>query len=114
MPPPHPPEFRKRAVELARERAKPVPKIAAAIGISESWGSSHRSSEEEALAGLTAERPDLGVLLGGLDAFGHHGHTQQVPHLDDGGNDHRTGGVLGQVGGEPWSILTTSTGNRLR
>jgi transposase len=36
MPPPHPPEFRRRAVELARERAKPIAKIAADIGISES------------------------------------------------------------------------------
>ena len=34
MPPPHPPEFRRRAVELARERAKPITQIAADIGIS--------------------------------------------------------------------------------
>lgn len=36
MPAPHPPEFRRRAVELARERAKPIKQIAADIGISES------------------------------------------------------------------------------
>jgi transposase len=36
MPVPHPPEFRKRAVELARERAKPIKAIAMDIGISES------------------------------------------------------------------------------
>ncbi len=36
MPPPHPPEFRRRAVELARERAKPIAQIAADIGVSES------------------------------------------------------------------------------
>lgn len=36
MPPPHPPEFRRRAIELARERAKPIAQIAADIGISES------------------------------------------------------------------------------
>ena len=36
MPPPHPPEFRRRAVELARERAKPIAQIAVDIGISES------------------------------------------------------------------------------
>ena len=36
MPPPHPPEFRRRAVDLARERAKPIAQIAADIGISES------------------------------------------------------------------------------
>lgn len=36
MPRAHPPEFRRRAVELARERAKPLVQIAADIGISES------------------------------------------------------------------------------
>jgi transposase len=36
MPPAHPAEFRRRAIELARERAKPIGKIAADIGISES------------------------------------------------------------------------------
>jgi transposase len=36
MPRPHPPEFRRRAVELARERAKPVAEIAKDLAISES------------------------------------------------------------------------------
>jgi transposase len=36
MPRPHPPEFRRRAVELARERAKPVAELAKDLGISES------------------------------------------------------------------------------
>ena len=36
MPRPHPPEFRAKAVELARERAKPIAQIAADLGISES------------------------------------------------------------------------------
>jgi transposase-like protein len=36
MPRPHPPEFRQRAVDLARERAKPVAEIAKDLGISES------------------------------------------------------------------------------
>ncbi len=36
MPPPHRPEFRRRAVEGARERSKPIAQIAADIGISES------------------------------------------------------------------------------
>jgi len=36
VPRPHPPEFRHRAVELARERAKPIAQIAADLGISES------------------------------------------------------------------------------
>jgi transposase len=33
---PHPPEFRQRAVELARLREKPVARIAADLGIAES------------------------------------------------------------------------------
>ncbi len=36
MPPPHPPEFRRRAIELARERPKPIAQISADLGISES------------------------------------------------------------------------------
>jgi transposase-like protein len=36
MPAPHPPEFRQRAVQLAREGASPVAKIAKDLGISES------------------------------------------------------------------------------
>jgi transposase len=36
MPAPHPPEFRQRAVELAREREKPIKHIARDLGISES------------------------------------------------------------------------------
>lgn len=36
MPRPHPPEFRQRAIELARLKEKPISKIAADLGISES------------------------------------------------------------------------------
>ena len=36
MPAPHPPEFRQRAVQLAREGASPVARIAKDLGISES------------------------------------------------------------------------------
>ena len=36
MPAPHPPEFRQRAVELARLRERPVAKVAENLGISES------------------------------------------------------------------------------
>jgi transposase-like protein len=36
VPRPHPPEFHRRAVELDRERAKPIAKIAEDLGISES------------------------------------------------------------------------------
>ena len=36
MPAPHPPEFRRRAVELARERSQPIAVLAKDLGISES------------------------------------------------------------------------------
>ena len=36
MPAPHPPEFRRRAVELARLREQPVARLAEQLGISES------------------------------------------------------------------------------
>jgi transposase len=36
MPRPHPPEFRRRAIELGRERAKPLGQIAHDLGIAES------------------------------------------------------------------------------
>jgi transposase len=34
MPAPHPPEFRQRAVELARQKERPVAQIAKGLGIS--------------------------------------------------------------------------------
>lgn len=63
MPPPHPPEFRRRAVELARERPKPIAQIAADIGISESclrnW-LAQADIDEGNKEGLTAaEREEL-------------------------------------------------------
>jgi transposase len=36
VPPPHPAEFRRRAVELARQRSKPIAELAKDLGISES------------------------------------------------------------------------------
>jgi transposase len=36
VPAPHPPEFRRRAVELARERSKPIAELARDLRISES------------------------------------------------------------------------------
>ena len=36
MPAPHPPEFRRRAIELARERSTPVAEVAKDLRISES------------------------------------------------------------------------------
>jgi transposase-like protein len=63
MPPPHPPEFRRRAIELARERAKPIAQIAADIGISESclrgWLSRADIDEGHKEGLTTAERDEL-------------------------------------------------------
>ena len=63
MPAPHPPAFRRRAVELARLREKPVAEIAKDLGVSESclrnWMS--RADVDEGLKeGLTRdERSEL-------------------------------------------------------
>ena len=63
MPPPHPPEFRRRAIELARERAKPIAQIAADIGISESclrnWLAQADIDEGHKQGLTTAERDEL-------------------------------------------------------
>jgi transposase len=66
MPRPHPPEFRARAIALARERAKPIAQIAADIGISESclrtW-LSQADIDEGTREGLTTdERKELAAL----------------------------------------------------
>lgn len=63
MPRPHPPEFREKAVELARERAKPIAAIASDLGISESclrnW-IAQAEIEDGSRDGLTkAEREEL-------------------------------------------------------
>lgn len=63
MPAPHPPEFRKRAVELARLREKPIREIAKDLGISESclrnW-MSRADVDEGRKEGLTTdERAEL-------------------------------------------------------
>jgi transposase len=63
MPRPHPPEFRERAVELARERAKPIKHIALDLGISESclrnW-MAQSEIEDGTREGLTkSEREEL-------------------------------------------------------
>jgi transposase len=63
MPRPHPPEFRKRAIELARLKEKPIAQIAVDLGISESclrnW--LHQADVDEgAKQGLsTDERAEL-------------------------------------------------------
>jgi transposase len=64
MPAPHPPEFRQRAVDLARLREKPVSEIAANLGISESclrnWVKQADLDEGRRDDGLTtAEREEL-------------------------------------------------------
>jgi transposase-like protein len=63
MPRPHPPEFRQRAVELARLHEKPLLKIAGDLGISESclrnWVQ-RADVEEGRREGLTSgERQEL-------------------------------------------------------
>jgi hypothetical protein len=77
-------------------------------------GVGHRSSEVEALAGVAAERCQLMVLLGGLDAFAHDGHPKAVGELDHGGHDCVAGGVMAEVGAEFSSTFMLSTGNLLR
>ena len=64
MPRPHPPEFRRRAVELARLREKPVAQIALDLGISDSclrgWMKQADVDEGRRADGLTtAERDEL-------------------------------------------------------
>jgi len=66
MPAPHPPEFRRRAVELARERAKPVAQLAKDLGISESclrtWMAQADVDEGRREGLTTAEREELAKL----------------------------------------------------
>ena len=64
MPRPHPPEFRRGAVELARMRDKPVAEIASDLGISDSclrsWMKQADLDEGRRADGLsTAERDEL-------------------------------------------------------
>ena len=67
MPAPHLPEFRQRAVELARLREKPVSEIAADLGVSDSclrnWMRQADLDEGRRSDGLsTAEREELVTL----------------------------------------------------
>ena len=66
MPRPHPPEFRQRAVELARLRDKPVAEIASDLGISDSclrnW-MAQADIEEGRREGLTSRERDELVQL---------------------------------------------------
>ena len=67
MPAPHPPEFRQRAVELARQGAKPVAQIAKDLGISDSclrnWMAQADADEKGSPVKLTsAEKKELAGL----------------------------------------------------
>lgn len=64
MPAPHPREFRQRAVELARQGAKPVAQLAKDLGISESclrnWMAQADADENGSAVKLTsAEKKEL-------------------------------------------------------
>jgi len=63
MPAPHPPEFRARAVELAREREKPIKHVARDLGISESclrnWMTQADIDEGKREGLTTSEREEL-------------------------------------------------------
>ena len=67
MPAPHPPEFRQRAVELARQGTAPVSRIAKDLGISESclrnWMARADADENGSQVKLTStEKKELAEL----------------------------------------------------
>ncbi len=66
MPRPHPPEFRRRAIELARQRPKPIAELAADLGISESclrnWVASADIEEGRRDGSISADRAELAEL----------------------------------------------------
>lgn len=66
MPAPHPPEFRRRAVDLAREGLKPVAQVARDIGVSESclrnWLRQAEVDEGRKEGLSTSEREELARL----------------------------------------------------
>lgn len=67
MPPPHPVEFRRRAVQLARERSKPIAELARELRISESclrnWLAQADADETDDGPRLTsAEKKELAQL----------------------------------------------------
>jgi transposase len=66
MPRPHQPEFRRRAVELAREKAKPISALAHDLGISESclrgWIAKADIDEGRREGSTSVERSELAEL----------------------------------------------------
>ena len=67
MPPPHPAEFRRRAIELARQRTKPMAEVAKDLRVSESCLRNWVAKPTPASAGQTrltsAEKEELAALL---------------------------------------------------
>ena len=66
MPAPHPPEFRQRAIELARQKDRPIAQVATSLGISESclrnW-LAQADADEGRREGLTSDdRRQLALL----------------------------------------------------
>lgn len=63
MPAPHPPEFRRRAVELAREGSRPIAQLAKELGVSDSglrkWVSQAEIDEGHRQGLTTADREEL-------------------------------------------------------
>ena len=70
MPAPHPPEFRQRAVELARQGATPVSKIAKDLGISDSclrnWMRQADADENGGANGCLAARRKSSLSFGAV------------------------------------------------
>jgi len=66
MPAPHPPEFRQRAIELARLREKPIAHVARDLGISESclrnWMAQADRDEGQREGLASEERRELAAL----------------------------------------------------
>ena len=66
MPAPHPPEFRQRAIELARQKERPITEVAKALGISESclrnWLRQADADEGTSGALTTEERKEIALL----------------------------------------------------
>ena len=67
MPAPHPPEFRQRAVELARLKERPIAQVAKSLGISESclrnWLTQADADDKGSATRLTsAEKKELAEL----------------------------------------------------
>ena len=67
MPAPHPPEFRQRAVELARQGTSPIARVAKDLGISESclrnWLAQADADESgSSVKATTAEKKEIAEL----------------------------------------------------